>query len=258
VKNKSLLWLSYGLERWIYRHAALISGQTQGIVNTIQARFPQKRVIWFPNGVDIAFWQKEHEVYPWREELGIEHSEFVVLYAGIIGHAQGLEIIIKTAQLLRFLPVKFVIVGDGPEKEDLMNQATQSGLTNIIFKPNQSKQRIPSLIALCDAYLVPLRKLDLFKGAIPSKLFEPLAMGKPILLGVDGEARSLFINQGKGGLYFEPENPEELANNIMLLMSDQTLAKQLGASGYDFVISRFDRNQIHESFLRHIGVLTGY
>lgn len=252
VKNRWLLRLSYGLERWIYRHAALISGQTQGIVSNIHMRFPQKKVVWFPNGVDFNFWQREHEFYPWRKELGIEVSEFVVLYAGIIGHAQGLEIIPKVAQLLESSSMKFVIVGDGPVRKDLMDQARQLGLNNIIFIPNQPKQRIPSLIALCDAYLVPLKKLDLFKGAIPSKLFEPLAMRKPILLGVDGEAREFFIDQGKGGLYFEPENAEDLASNIMQLVSNRTLAEQLGASGYSYVHANFDRTKIHEVFLQQV------
>lgn len=256
VTNKWLLRLAYNLERWIYRHSSLISGQTQGIIENIQVRFPQKKVIWFPNGVDLTFWQKEHEAYNWRSELGIMDTEFVVLYAGIIGHAQGLELIPQVAQLLLTSPVKFAIVGDGPEKEKLISNVKDSGLSNVIFVSNQPRNKIPSLIAMCDAFLVPLRRLDLFKGAIPSKLFEPLAMSKPILLGVDGEARELFINQAKGGLYYEPENVKELVTAIRQLKDNRQYAEQLGASGYEFVNRYFNREKIHESFLTEIAQIT--
>src|SRR5690606_36976772 len=133
----------------------------------------------------------------WREELGISKDDFVLLYAGIIGHAQGLEVILEAAELVRGKAIKFLIVGDGPEKTRLIKLANQKKLSSVIFHSNLEKREIPSLIHACDAYIVPLRRLDLFKGAIPSKLFEPLLIGKPILLGVDGEARQLFIEEGK-------------------------------------------------------------
>ncbi|MBX2944878.1 MAG: glycosyltransferase family 4 protein [Cyclobacteriaceae bacterium] len=256
INSKWLLGMAYSLERWIYRHSFLISGQTQGIVENIKARFPKKRVVWFPNGVDLTFWQKEHEAYNWRSELGITDTEFVILYAGIIGHAQGLEIIPQAAQLLFNRPVKFIMVGDGPEKEKLISMVKDAGLSNVLFVPNQSRDRIPSLINMCNAFLVPLKKLDLFKGAIPSKLFEPLAMRKPVLLGVDGEARELFINQAKGGLYYEPENVPALVKAISQLIDDHRQAEQLGSSGFAFVNQYFNREKIHESFLKEIAQIT--
>jgi glycosyltransferase involved in cell wall biosynthesis len=133
-----------------------------------------------------------------------------------------------------------------------MSLAQKSELTNVIFHGNLEKSKIPSLIHLCDAYIVPLKKLELFKGAIPSKLFEPLSLGKPILLGVDGEAKELFIEQGKAGLYFEPENAESLVAQIEELFNDRTLADKLGKQGMRYVQENFDRDQIHKRFLQHI------
>jgi glycosyltransferase involved in cell wall biosynthesis len=105
-------------------------------------------------------------------------------------------------------------------------------LNHVHFLPNLEKAKMPSLIKSCDAYVVPLRKLDLFKGAIPSKLFEPLAMGKPILLGVEGEAKELFIEQGNAGLFFEPENADELADRILVLLKMiNRLRLELGMNG---------------------------
>ncbi|HRG10173.1 MAG TPA: glycosyltransferase [Cyclobacteriaceae bacterium] len=148
--------------------------------------------------------------------------------------------------------VKFVIVGDGPEKDSLLRLAAARNLKNVLFQPNIEKTKIPSLIKACNAYIVPLKKLDLFKGAIPSKLFEPLALKRPILLGVDGEARQLFIEEGKAGLYFEPENADELADLIKQLVANPSLAATLGDQGQLYVKDNFDRERIHGNFLLHL------
>lgn len=251
VTNKWILGFAYRLEAWIYRNADMISGQTKGIVSNIQSRFHRKEVIWFPNGVDLDFINHEKDKFPanWRKELSIQEGDFVLLYAGIIGHAQGLEVILKAAETLKDLPLKFVIVGDGPEKEKLFSLSNKLKLSNLVFHPNLSKDKIPSLIALCDAYIVPLKKLEIFKGAIPSKLFEPLAVGKPILLGVEGEAKKLFIDDGQSGLFFMPENPDDLAKQIKVLYNDRDLAKSLGTQGKKYVLTNFDRNEIHRRYI---------
>lgn len=249
ISDGLMLRLAYKLEAWIYRNSFLISGQTQGIVASIKGRFPDKKVIWFPNGVDLDFFGGPFETIDWRKDLGFSSDDFVLLYAGIIGHAQGLEVILKAAAILQNRPAKIVMVGDGPVKESLMQWASEKGMKNVTFIGNLPKAKIPSLIQTCDAYIVPLKKLDLFKGAIPSKLFEPLSMGKPILLGVDGEARKLFIDEGQSGLYFEPENEQELARQVEVLMSDRNLTSKLGKQGQAYVKANFDRQVIHQRVL---------
>jgi glycosyltransferase involved in cell wall biosynthesis len=121
-------------------------------------------------------------------------------------------------------------------------------LNNVIFVGNIPRSEMPSAVAACDAYIVPLKKNDLFLGAVPSKLFEPLAMGKPILLGVDGEARELFINQGQAGLFFEPENVLELENAIMSLVDNMVKCDIYGENGRLFVKSKFNRIDIAKKF----------
>lgn len=252
ISSKPLISLAYALEKWIYKNSYLISGQTKGIVESIATRFPSKKVIWFPNGVDFDFFEGEHENFLWRKALDIKETDFVLLYAGIIGHAQGLDVMLRAAELLKDNAVKFVIVGDGPEKDSLLRLAAARNLKNVLFQPNIEKTKIPSLIKACNAYIVPLKKLDLFKGAIPSKLFEPLALKRPILLGVDGEARQLFIEEGKAGLYFEPENADELADLIKQLVANPSLAATLGDQGQLYVKDNFDRERIHGNFLLHL------
>lgn len=252
ISSKFLIGLAYRLEKWIYHNSYLISGQTKGIVANIQERFPSKKVVWFPNGIDLDFFESVNEENSWRENFGILKDDFVLLYAGILGHAQGLEVILEAAELVHGKPIKFLIVGDGPEKTRLVDLAKRKKLSTVIFHPNLQKREIPSLIHACDAYIVPLRRLDLFKGAIPSKLFEPLSIGKPILLGVDGEARRLFIEEGKGGLYFEPENAASLAEQIINLQSDMAAAEVLGKNGQRYVRENFDRVNIHRQFLQQM------
>jgi glycosyltransferase involved in cell wall biosynthesis len=105
-----------------------------------------------------------------------------------------------------------------------------------------------SIIKAVDASIIPLRKKDLFKGAIPSKIFESLAMKKPVLLGVEGEAKELFIDQGKCGLFFEPENAEELTDRIVKLYNDKALMEELGNNGREFVVKKFNRIFIAGNF----------
>jgi len=254
INNRFLINLAYGLESRIYKNSFLISGQTQGIVRSIKERFANKQVVWFPNGVDFDFFEGEHEAIDWRTKLEVPTENLIILYAGIIGHAQGLEVIVKAAEKLTSFPVSFIIVGDGPEKNKLLKMVADEKLLNVHFLPSLEKAKMPSLINSCDAYVVPLRKLDLFKGAIPSKLFEPLAMGKPILLGVDGEAKELFMEEGKAGLFFEPENANELSDRIVMLLNDQSMRLQLGMNGKTYVKSNFDRQRIHQKFLHVLDV----
>lgn len=108
---------------------------------------------------------------------------------------------------------------------------------------------MPGVLKSVDATIIPLRKLDLFLGAIPSKIFENLSMEIPVLLGVDGEARQLFIEQAKAGYYFEPENVTELTAVIHQLIQDKDQARQLGMNGRAFVNQHFNREIIANQFL---------
>ena len=245
IKSKFLLAAAYKLESRIYNRSSLVSGQTQGIIKNIKGRFPDVRTFWFRNGIDFTRFDTGADGAPFRAAQGIKDTDFVLLYAGVLGHAQGLKTVLEAAEKTRSrVNIKYYLIGDGPEKDKLIHLAAAKQLENLFFIPNKPGHEIPAIIAACDAYLVPLKKNDLFLGAIPSKLFEPLAMGKPLLLGVDGEARKLFIEDGMCGLYCEPGNPEELRRNIEILFNDRSLGKQLGENGRKYVRQHFDRQVI--------------
>jgi glycosyltransferase involved in cell wall biosynthesis len=255
VTNKFFLNMATVLEEFCYRKSTIITGQTQGICNEIKSRFPNKRVYWLPNGVDEKFFDTEHSnvLLNWRKENNFSENDFLLLYAGIIGFAQGLEVILYTAELVReHTNIKFIILGSGPEKEKLLQLKQDLNLSNVFFYDSQPKSQMPSIVNSIDVAVIPLKKLDLFLGAIPSKIFENLAMKKPILLGVDGEARQLFINDGQAGLYFEPENFSDLANKTMLLYNNREKVESLGSNGYNYVLKNFSRNKIASEFINEL------
>lgn len=258
VRNRRAISFSYRLESWIYKNASLISGQTQGIVKNIQQRFPQSKVVWVPNGIDMDVVKNIPGDCDWRTVWGIPDNHFVVLYAGIIGHAQGLDVILQASERLKGYPIHFVLVGDGPEKKRLVEGARVRGLEGVRFHEHVDRAKVLSMIKASDAYVVPLKKLELFKGAIPSKLFEPLALGKPLLLGIEGEAKALFVDQAKAGLYFQPENSEDLSREVVTLFQNDEYRDKLGKQGRKFAEEHFNRNMIHEMFLGQIEQLMNH
>jgi glycosyltransferase involved in cell wall biosynthesis len=249
VKNPLLLRASTWLEEWIYKNADLISGQTQGIVADIRRRFPSKPLFWLKNGVDTAEFSSRLTERDWRSENGFADSDLLLYFGGLLGYAQGLDCLLRAAVQLRDLPqVKFVIVGEGPEKARLMQMKLDLEAQNVYFFPSVQKSEIADVIAAMNAGIIPLRKLDLFLGAIPSKIFEILCLKKPLLLGIEGEAKMLFVEQGEAGWAFEPENASQLAALIrQIAAAPETLHKK-GENGYRYVREHFDRRQIAEDF----------
>lgn len=254
VTNRLFLRMATWLEEFLYRKATLVTGQTQGIVANISGRFPQKDVYWLPNGVDVGLFEKSRYEDPQkRVDWGFQENDLLFLYAGIIGHAQGLEVILKAASRLKDQPrVHFLLIGDGPVKGELIQLKETLEVSNVHFFDPVSKAEIPGIVANVDAAVVPLKKLPLFEGAIPSKIFENLAMEKPIVLGVQGEAEELFIQEGKSGVAFEPENDEELARVIREVAEERISLKELGRNGRTYVSRKFDRDRIASQFLEKL------
>lgn len=258
VTNKFMLGISEKLELNLYKYAFAVSGQTQGIVENIKKRSSQTNLYWLPNGVDPTWFNPEEYTDQWRYENGFKKDDLLLLYAGIIGHAQGLEVLIKAASRLNHLPkIHWILVGDGPVKEELKQLSSKLNTRNVHFMGNQPRQQMPMIVKACDATVVPLKKLPLFEGAIPSKIFENLAMEVPVILGVEGEARELFIQQGSAGLAFEPENDEALANCILQLINTPGTIQLFGKNGREYVLKNFDRRKIAEDFRLFLKVKAG-
>jgi glycosyltransferase involved in cell wall biosynthesis len=254
VTNKQLLGLAYRLEAKCYNRAALVTGQTQGIVDDIRQRFPHKQVTWLPNGVDLSYYNPE-VVQPigYRERNGFSANQTLFFYGGVIGFAQGLDVILHAAKhFLSNETIQFILQGAGPERERLLDLKAELGLNNVHFIAPVTKAEMPGVLKEINVAIIPLRKLDLFEGAIPSKVFETLAMEVPILLGVDGEARRHFVEKAQSALFCEPENVEVLVENIQFLLDHPDKAKEMGKKGRLYANDYFNRNNIAQKFIEDL------
>lgn len=244
LHNKLFIKMSVLLEEFCYRKASAVTCQTEGIVDDIVNRgFDKNKVHLITNGVDTKLFKKENRDEAFRREIGIE-GKFALCYAGIHGLAQGLQVIINAAEIVKDEEnIQFVFVGDGPEKQDLISMAKEKGLKNVTFLPLQPKTNMPKIVASMDAAIIPLKKLDIFKGALPSKMFETLASEVPIILPVQGEAEKL-INNAQAGIVVEPENPKEIAEAVLKLYNDIELRKRFGENARSYVMENYARETI--------------
>lgn len=249
ITNPLLLKPAYRLEKRLYKKSFLITCQTLGIEKSIKERFPDRNTYWLPNGVNPAVFNKFETPDDWKLSNGFSVCDKLFLYAGIIGHAQKLETIIEAAgEICNRTEIHFILLGSGPCKEELQQICTEKKLVNVHFPDPVDRSSMPGIIDSCYATIVPLRKLELFKGAIPSKIFESLAMEKPVILGVEGEAKMLFIDTASAGLAFEPENGSDLADKVIYLADNKETRDQLGHNGKEYVLEKFNRDKIGEQF----------
>ena len=168
--------------------------------------------------------------------------------------AHHLETIFDAARLLADDErIVFMMVGDGAEKGRLAEMRGQLSLDNVLMLDQQPKASMPEFWAMADASLVLLRRADLFKTVIPSKIFEAMGMATPIVLGVDGEAREIVEAAG-GGIFIEPENATQLADAVRRLADDPELGAKMGDRAHDYVKTYFDRRVLAH---RYLDVLKG-
>jgi glycosyltransferase involved in cell wall biosynthesis len=209
-----------------------------------------------PNGVDLNYYNPDNlPDSTFRTKMGFNTTDLLIFYGGIIGYAQGLDVILNAAEILKDKKsIKFILQGSGPEKERLLMLKEELHLTNVYFLPPVDKKEMPNVLMGVDLAVVPLRKLELFQGAIPSKIFESLSMKVPLILGVDGEARGHFITKAEAGFYFEPENAIELAACVMKFHENRTLITQMGNNGRSYVDKYFNRNNIAQNLFEKLNM----
>jgi glycosyltransferase involved in cell wall biosynthesis len=183
-------------------------------------------------------------------------------YTGLHGLAQGLDTLLQAAELLKAeheeQKILFAFFGDGPDKQRLQEVAESRRLTNLRFFPTQSADSMPDVQCALDAAIVPLKNLPLFRGALPSKLFECMAAGLPIVLAIDGEAR-ILLERANGGIYVPPEDAGALARAVRTLAGNPALCRTLGQNASRYVCTHYDRSEMAHRFdqlLRSIPTLS--
>ncbi len=201
------------------------------------------------NGIETDFFASNNGIEKTRAKLGVE-GKFVLSYIGTHGFAHGLGTALRAAALLNEVCHEIVIifVGEGAEKKNLVAEAEKSNLSNVVFLDSQPRHKIPSIIRASDVCMVLLKKRDIFKTVIPTKMLEFLACGRPVILGVDGQARKI-LEVAQAGIYIPPEDPNALVEAALLLFSDSKLRKKLGENGQRYVVENLSRHQTAKQYL---------
>ncbi|WP_273124357.1 glycosyltransferase family 4 protein [Bacillus weihaiensis] len=257
-QNKKLLNLARKLEAFLYKRADHLIVVTHGYKQRlINQGIPEEKITVIPNGVNpSSLTIEEHsQTESIREKYDIQ-DKFIVLYAGNIGAAQGLQTIVTAANLLKDdQSIMFLLIGEGVEKNRLMEQAKALNLTNLLFIDSKKKHELNQFYEACDIGIVSLKKHPLFEITIPSKLFDYMSMSTPVLIGVDGEAREIVENH-QAGFYFEPENPEDFVRVLKMAQNQPNQLIKIRQNVKDELLQAFNREEQAKKLSETLTILT--
>jgi len=248
IKSKSLIKMGRWLETKVYNAVNGFIFPVPGFSNYFKKSFPDqldKPMFTLMNGIDSQFLVKSDKHNISRNNL------FTVLYSGNMGIAQGLEVVIETAEMLANYPINFQFIGDGVNKESLVDLTNSKGINNVSFQNPLPRNQLIQEMKKANVCLVPLKNKKLFKLAIPSKIFEIMACSKPIILGVKGEAAEI-IKQNNCGTIVSPENPVHFKKAILSYYNNVDLAKEHGQNGVNFVTGNMQKESLLSEFLIQI------
>jgi len=248
----SLLHLALGkIAGFLYREANHVVVVTPAFRQHLieKWRVPDEKISVVLNGVETKLFSPSDNT-PLRRSLEAE-GKFVVSYIGTLGLAHGLETLIAAAEnLQRTEPnVQFLLVGEGADRERILALAESKMLRNLRFVPQQAREQIPAYISASDVCLVLLKKSDVFETVIPTKMLEFMSCGRPVILGVDGQAREI-LERCRGGLYVEPENPVALCEAIRTLQQQDGLRKSMGNHGREYIVQNLSRERTAADYIK--------
>ncbi len=243
MKDSAILRLLERLELFLYRRAAAVVAVTESFRRNLVSRgIDPSKITVVLNGVDLSRFHPLARDPELAERFGLA-GKFVLGYIGTHGMAHALETILETAYRVKELPegvnVRFVLLGDGARKQALKETADRMGLDNVVFLDTVPKADVPRYWSLLDVSIIHLKKRNEFTKVIPSKLFECMGMGIPVLHGVAGESADIVEREGVG-LVFEPENVDALCEGLLRLERDHSLYRQMKAQSLK-ATSRYDR-----------------
>lgn len=229
------------MELWVYKHSTLITLHSRGNAQHVLAKtHGTEKIEIVSNWVDLDEFPKNTDS-ALRNSLGLEGA-FVVLFAGVMGYAQDLDIVIDAARILQTeKPIVFLLVGDGIEKQRLQSKVKKMNLKNVQFLPFVSKDRYPELVAASDVGLVTLRK-SMKTPVVPSKILGYMAAGKPCVASLNPESDAISIVKNAGcGIVVPAEDPKALADAVKWLFQSQKVAREMGDRGRHYAEEHFSK-----------------
>ncbi len=250
-ERSPLVWALGKVSALLYRQAAHIVVVTHSFKKHLEKEWGVSpgKISVVMNGVEHQLFRPENPDEEVIQEFALK-DKFVASYIGTIGNAQGLETLISVGEMLASThpDVLLLVVGEGAEKENFQRAIEGRGLINLRVLPALPRARIPALLASSHVGLVLLKKSELFKTVLPTKMLEYMSSGRPVISTVQGESASL-LDEANGGICTEPEDPCALCQAICKLHADSTLREKYGRSGRSFIVSRLTRERTAEQYL---------
>lgn len=251
MKDSLIIRLLERLEMFLYHKATKIVSVTESFKRILIRRgIDPTKIEVVTNGVDTSRFRP----LPRDTELEARYDlkgKFVAGYLGTHGMAHNLETILDAADQIRKTDdgndFRFIFLGDGARKNDLIEQAAKMGLDSVIFIDSVPKEEVVRYWSLLDVSIIHLKKTELFTTVIPSKLFECMGMGIPVLHGVAGESAEIVEREGCG-LVFEPENAEDLSKKLISLKNNSKLYNQMQNSCLE-AAKKYDRADLAQQML---------
>jgi glycosyltransferase involved in cell wall biosynthesis len=248
ITNPAVLWLMGVLEWAAYHSSNRLIGLSPGIIDGIARRgVDRSRITLIPNGCDIEIFSGPQ--VSWRPE-GVSQSDFLALFAGTHGVANGLDAVIAAAAVLKrrgHQALKFVLIGDGKLKPMLQREAAERGLDNIVFCPPVSKDRLAGLTSSADIGLQILADVPAFYyGTSPNKFFDYIAAGLPVLNNYPGWLADM-IHGHETGVVVQPRNPEAFADALIEASSNPERLRRWGRNARGLAAT-FDRDRLSDAF----------
>ncbi len=235
------------IERFLYRRAKAIVSVSPGFLPYLRSvGVPDEKLYLLPNGVDLSRFAPGSSRTDVYGEAGVRQP-FRVLYSGTVGMAHGLELVIDAGEQLKGSDVALVVVGEGARRKELLAEVERRKLDNVYFLPMQPRETMPDWISGADVVLVHLRRTPLFETVLPSKLFEYMGCGKPVLMGVAGAAAEIVRESGCGWL-FEPDNVEEFLRCLHEAKQGRDDAVERGRLGRAYVERHYDRDDLARTY----------
>lgn len=242
LTNPLLIWLSEGLEKFLYKHADQLMVNSPGFIEHINSR-GGKDLVLVPNGADAAMFNPESIGTEFCKEHGLG-DKFVALYAGAHGMSNDLGVLLDAAKFLNEeAEICIVLLGDGKEKSRLVERAKEMNLTNLIFIPPVPKKDMGEALAAADACIAILKPIEMYKTVYPNKVFDYLAAGRAVVMAIDGVAREV-VEKAEAGVFAQPGNAQAVADVIRAMAKERVKTKQMGKSGRAYLETYFDRGKL--------------
>ena len=253
VTNRLIIKMAYAFEAFIYKKAALINVLTPAFKKALieKKKVAAGKIIFIPNAADFSLLKDlmpGFDVKTFRKQNDIDEDTFVIIYVGAHGVANHLIHAVETAELLKDIPVLFLMIGEGMQKKMLQHEVTKRNLTNIRFIDAVPKKEVFKYILASDMGASILKNVDTFKTVYSNKTFDYMSCKKPIFMAIDGVSREL-VEEADAGIFVEPENAADFANKVKMYMLNPDLIQRQGMNGYQYAIEHFDRTVLANRYL---------